>query len=211
MLRSTENSGPRRVVAVFDFDGTITQVDTFRDIFLWRFGLFRLTIGMLITLPLIILYAFGVLVNDIPKTALFRRFFRGWAVAEYQSICSYYAVSRLPGLVRPGALERIKWHKDQGHLLVICSASLADWIEPWAASVGFDHVIATRAHISNGILTGKFEGPCAYGARKVVGLMQLGIDESNCEIYAYGDSKGDRELLSIAQHSVFRPFHSRGN
>lgn len=200
-------SDKQNTVAVFDFDGTITKADTFRDFFIWSYGPLKFYMAFMLTAPLVFLYLVGLVRNDYPKSMIFRIFFRGCTEKKYLSLCRDYAVNRIPHLVRSGAMDRIRWHKAQGHTLVVNSASLGDWIKPWASSNGFDHVVATGAECSNGVLTGDFQGLCSYGVQKVAGLRQLEITSENSFIYAYGDSKGDRDLLAMADSAEFRAFH----
>jgi phosphatidylglycerophosphatase C len=196
----------RRTVAVFDFDGTITTVDTFRDFIGWHLGSVRLWTGVLLTSPLIALYVIGVVGNSVPKQALFRLLYRSYPGADFRAACEDYARGRLPSLIRPKALAKIRHHYSQGHILVIASASLIDWIKPWASGVGFDYVIATQVVFVDDRLTGDFDGDCCYGSRKVAGLNELGISRENSTLYAYGDSKGDWDLLSIADYPSYREF-----
>jgi phosphatidylglycerophosphatase C len=196
----------RSTVAVFDFDGTITTVDTFRDFITWHLGPFHFWISMLATSPLIALYAIGIVGNSIPKHAIFKLLYRNYPAAAFRTACEDYALRRLPSLIRPKALAKIRHHLSENHRLFIASASLTDWIEPWASGVGFERVIATRALILNDKLTGDFSDVCCYGQLKVVRLKEFGIPLENSTLYAYGDSKGDRELLAIADHAFYREF-----
>lgn len=197
----------KNTIAVFDFDGTITRCDTFRDFFIWSFGSLKFYLSFVVTAPFIVLYLIGLVSNDFPKLILFRWFFRKTSEKKFNSICLDYAEYRLPELIRSSALERIRWHKQKGHTLIINSASLSDWIRPWAVNNGFDYIIATTAHITGGVLTGGFEGRCSYGQEKVAGLERLNFTKENSFIYAYGDGRGDRELLEIADYPKFRAFH----
>ena len=196
----------RSIVAVFDFDGTITTIDTFRDFIVWHLGPFRFWIGMLATSPLIILYAMGFISNDIPKHVLFKLLYRNYPEVAFRAACEHYARRRLPSLIRPKALSKICYHLGEKHRVLIASASLIDWIEPWASSIGFESVIATRALIRNDRLTGDFADVCCYGHLKVVRRKEFGVSLDNSIIYAYGDSKGDSELLAYADYSFYREF-----
>lgn len=198
---------PLKTVAVFDFDGTITNLDTFRDFLIFSFGAIKFYLAFISTAPLIALYLLGLVKNDYPKSALFKIFFKGCSVNKYHMFCSDYATNRLPQLIRADALERIKWHKKNNHTIIINSASLADWIKPWADVEKFDYIIATQTEISNGKLTGSFIGPCPYGPEKVLRLKQLNITKNNSYIYAYGDSNGDKAMLDMADVPAFRSFN----
>jgi phosphatidylglycerophosphatase C len=80
------------------------------------------------------------------------------------------------------------------------SASLAVYLAPLGRQLGFDAVLATALEVgSDGRLTGRLEGANVRGQEKVDRLRQwLGVD--TCELWAYGDSDGDRELLALADH-----------
>ena len=202
-----KSADQRKVVAIFDFDGTLTRTDTFRDILSWQFGPSRLMAGLLVTSPLIASYVFGFKANDVPKRALFKMLFKGWKTERFRQVCTEYATQRLPFLLRPSAMERVKWHHERGHRLMIVSASLTEWISPWALKSGFSGVVAAGAESWEGVLSGNFDGLCAYGSQKVNALNRLGVNSDEYFIYAYGDSRGDRELLDWADEAHYRAFN----
>jgi phosphatidylglycerophosphatase C len=74
------------------------------------------------------------------------------------------------------------------------------YLGPLGRRLGADAVLATSLEIGDdGHLTGGLEGANVRGAEKVRRLGQwLGHD--TCELWAYGDSEGDRELLAAADH-----------
>jgi HAD superfamily phosphoserine phosphatase-like hydrolase len=93
--------------------------------------------------------------------------------------------------------------------VVPASAALELLLEPWARAVAIDDVLATRLEVRSGRVTGRLDGPNCYGPEKVARLRALigGLDAF--DVYAYGDSRGDRELLAAATHPAYRPFHIR--
>lgn len=194
-------------IAVFDFDGTITRADTFNDFLIWRFGAHRFCAAMLCASPLIALYVLRLARNDLPKEFLFRWFFRGCPENAFNQLCENYALARIGGVVRNGALDRIKWHLSQGHHLVVNSASIANWITPWARANGFAQVIATEIEVKGGFLTGSFSTPCCYGEEKLVRLHAQYPVGTYSKIHAYGDSRGDAALLAAADYPAYKAFH----
>jgi len=197
----------KKTLAVFDFDGTITSRDTFNDFILYNFGVKNFILAFLIISPFIFLYFIGVLKNDIPKKIIFFYFFRNMKSRDYKKMCFSYSKFRLIKFLKPEALRKINWHMKFRHTLIINSASLADWIKPWALKSGFKHIIATNVEIKDNLLTGKFIGPCPYGIEKVIGLSKLGFNSNQYIIYAYGDSNGDKELLKLADYPFYRTFN----
>lgn len=110
-----------------------------------------------------------------------------------------------PGL-RPELVSRLRWHREQGHEILIVSASLEAYVEPFATALGGAHVLATKLrNAPDGTLTGELDGVNCRGAEKVRRLREWGLSP-DIELWAYGDSSGDRELLQAAHvpHRVGR-------
>ena len=106
-----------------------------------------------------------------------------------------YAARLLPRL-RPDGLERVRWHQQRGDRVVLVSASLGVYLRPLADELGLDGVEAVELVVdADGLLTGAMIGPNCRGPEKVVRL-----DGGN-ELWAYGDSTGDDELLAAADHA----------
>jgi len=193
-------------IAVFDFDGTITRTDTFHDLLMWKFGGRRVLVAMLSASPLILLYLLRLVRNDLPKEFLFRWFFRGYTEQEFNELCRSYALARIDRIVRQQAIEKIQWHMHLGHHIVINTASIMNWIQPWAREHGITHVLATEVEVKNGLLTGHFSTPCCYGEEKLVRLRTIYPDGTYVKLYAYGDSSGDTALLAAADYPSFKAF-----
>ena len=193
------------IVAAFDFDGTLTRRDTLLPFLRYFVGTTGFVAMMTRMTPVLLAYALGMLRNDQAKESLLRCFLGGQPLAQVEAAGTRFASSSLPALLRITALERFKWHKRQGHTCVLVSASLAHYLEPWARQAGFDHVIASRLETDAlGCVTGRLvEGNC-YGAEKARRLRVLLAPRQSCTLYAYGDSRGDREMLALADYPYFR-------
>ena len=67
-------------------------------------------------------------------------------------------------------------------------------------------LIATRLEIKDDLMTGKFLTKNCYGIEKVNRVKEAyNLDDYDC-IYVYGDSRGDKELLELADKSFYKPF-----
>ncbi len=199
----------RPAVAVFDFDGTVTRRDSTIAFCLSAVPVWRLAPAVALRLPQLAGCGLGLVTRSRLKEYLLGAFFRGVDERELRGRAASWAVRELPRLVRPTALARLRWHQLQGHRVVLASASLEIFLEPWARAVGVRDVLATRLEVRDGRLTGRLEGRNCYGLEKVKRLRALLGDLRGFELYAYGDSRGDRELLAVAQHPVYRPFRRR--
>lgn len=109
----------------------------------------------------------------------------------------------------PAAVARLNWHKQQGHRLVIVSASPRALIQPVARHLQAD-LIATE---TSDFLSAAAENPLQLtspnckGAEKLLRLEAwLGQPLREVELHAYGDSRGDRELLRAANCPHWRSF-----
>lgn len=202
----------RPVVAAFDFDGTITCRDTLRPFLLRLAGWDGLVRGAVPLLPTLLGYGLRLTPNDVAKERVLRRFLGGMDNEALHRAGARYAGEQLPAMVRPAALARLRWHQSQRHRCVVISASIEHYVAPWARSAGFDDVLATRLALDgDGRVTGSYDGANCYGAEKVRRLREvLGVCE-DYEIYAYGDSLGDRELLALADHAYYRTMPGEGN
>jgi HAD superfamily hydrolase (TIGR01490 family) len=109
-------------------------------------------------------------------------------------------------MIRAEALERVRFHQQRGDRVVIVSASPTDWIVPWAASEGITEVIGNPAQVSDGKVTGRLAGANCYGPEKVRRLLALNPERESYTLFAYGDGRGDRELLAAADHPYYRCF-----
>jgi phosphatidylglycerophosphatase C len=105
-------------------------------------------------------------------------------------------------------VARARWHVDQGHRVVIVSASYEQYVQVVADHLGLHGVIATKLEVGlDGRLTGRLDGPNCRAAEKVrrldEWLVSNGLTRESVELWAYGDSSGDRELLAAADHPIW--------
>ena len=192
-------------LAIFDFDGTLTKTDTLFNFLRFHSGTPKYLFYLCLLLPVFAAYGIGLLPNWMAKEFLMRFFIRGTPVDEFNASCQQFGTQVVPELVRPAALQKLMDHQNNQDRVVVISASAENWIIPWARLHGVE-VIATRMQIVNGKITGKIEGKNCYGPEKVIRLKEVLKLEDYDIIYAYGDSKGDRELLSVSDVPNYKTF-----
>lgn len=193
------------VVAAFDFDGTITSQDTFVPFLYAVFGK-RKVYSTFIRLALqAFLVTVGFVSRDKFKECIIQSLFQGEEVEKLREIGSQYAKT-LPRFYRPEALKRIKWHKSMGHRCIMVSASLDLYLLDVSKSLEFDDLLCTVLSNNNVIFDGTLECGNCRCIEKVNQLRLVLGELKKYEIYSYGDTIGDREMLSIADHSFYRPF-----
>jgi phosphatidylglycerophosphatase C len=195
----------KRVIAVFDFDGTITTRDTLPVFIRFAVTLAHLLKGTMYMAPFVLLFKLKIIPNYTAKERLFKTFFKGISIDRFNELSEKF-ITNIEKIVNPVALEKIKWHQQMGHEVIIISASVENWIRPWANKYGIDTVLATGLQLDNNIITGNFLTKNCHGAEKVTRLLAAYADRDNYTLYAYGDSNGDKELLAAADHSFYRKF-----
>ena len=192
-------------MAAFDFDGTLTRRDTLLPFLLYLLGGAQVLRHALILSPTLVGYGLGMIRNGVAKERVLIRCLAGMRMHELQQEAERFAALILPGLLRQEALQRFDWHKKRGHRCVVISASLDIYVRSWAQKAGFDDVIATHLEtLEDGRVTGKLLGGNCFGIEKVRRLDALLGARSGYTLYAYGDSRGDKELLSSADYAYYR-------
>jgi phosphatidylglycerophosphatase C len=199
------------VIAAFDFDGTITTRDTFLPFLGAAFGRRRLT-GALMRLALDLIGSSGrTRSRDALKARLIAILFTGRDCSRLDAVARDFATRVTTHLLRPGALERVRWHRERGHRLVLVSASLDIYLTHLVERLGFDDLLCTRLSRRDGVFDGRLLGNNCRGAEKVARLEELIGGCERYQIYAYGDSAGDREMLRAADFPFYRRFRKRGD
>lgn len=192
-------------LALFDFDGTLTHRDSLLDFILYSCGWRKTIVGAVKLSPVLVRYKLGYMKNDKSKEYVLQYFFGGWTKYAFTEAGNSYANKRLPDILKNEAFSKLQWHLNEGHEVAIVSASLEDWIYAWASSLGIN-LIATKAEVSGGLLTGKFQSRNCYGTEKVKRVKEQ-YDLNKYEtIFAYGDSNGDKQMLELADKKFYRSF-----
>jgi phosphatidylglycerophosphatase C len=192
---------PPTIVAAFDVDGTLTTRDCVTP-FLRELAGRRLG-ATLARHPLRVAAAAARRDNDALKelacTAL-----AGLDAADVAARGAAYSRRIRGAWMRPDTLARLDRHRALGHVVVLVSASLEPYLDPLGALLGADGVICTRLEVGgDGRLTGRLVGRNCRGPEKAVRL-QAWLEErrlGDAVVWAYGDSRGDRELLAFADHA----------
>jgi phosphatidylglycerophosphatase C len=186
-------------VALFDFDGTLTKGDSLLR-FLYRVrggpGLF---LDLVAVSPWLVGYLARLIKNDAAKQALLKQCLGGRSMESIRNIVQEFIQADLPTLLRTDTMRRLRLHQDRGDMCILVSASLDLYLEPWAQSTGFHHVIATRLEVdSQQRITGCLKGENCYGQEKVVRIRKFLADLDVDHITAYGDSAGDAPMLAFS-------------
>jgi len=195
----------KRQLVLFDFDGTITKKDTFSEFLIFALGRRRLFVFLLFHIHLLLLYLFGVISIGLIKQKIMCYFFKGYSEEYFQNITSNFAEKKIPDIVKESALNKMIWHKEKNHQVVIVSASLKNWLKIWCEKYDVE-LLCTELEVKNGILTGYFFKPNCHGLEKVHRIKEKYELNMYSQIYAYGNSAGDKKMLLLADNAYYKTF-----
>lgn len=199
-------------VAAFDFDGTLLN----GDCLLILHSLVRSPVGRMIDgvrlLPALLLWKSG-----LRCTAWFKQLFlqvlltpvmQSRSAQQRKHFLQHILAHALWQRLRPEALSRLAWHRQQGHRLVIVSASPRCLLQPIAERLELELIATETTDPCTGAPI-ELRSPNCKGLEKIHRLSHwLQCPLHNVELHAYGDSKGDRELLQSAAEPHWRSFQA---
>ena len=189
-------------IYAFDFDGTLTTKDTLIEFIRYAKGSMDLGLGFLRYAHLLVLMKLGLYPNYKAKQKVFAYFFKDTTLDDFNALCKEFAASS-KHLLRPNAIEAIDQATKEGSEVLIVSASIDNWVQPFFPQV---KVLGTQIEVIDGKLTGRFMTKNCYGQEKVNRILTLFPDRKDYHLTAFGDSRGDREMLAFADESYFKPF-----
>ena len=189
-------------IYAFDFDGTITTKDTLIEFIRYAKGSMALGLGFMRYAHLLVLMIIGLYPNYKAKQKVFAHFFKDTTLDDFNALCKAFAASS-SHLLRPNAIEAINHAIKEGSEVLIVSASIDNWVQPFFPQV---KVVGTQIEVIDGKLTGRFLSKNCYGQEKVNRILSLYPNRQDYHLTAYGDSRGDKEMLAFADESYFKPF-----
>lgn len=194
-----------RVVAFFDFDGTVTNKDSLLEFIRFVKGDTMFYFGFALHAPALALYKLKVISNQKAKEMMLKFFFGGMNADQFQEHCNLFIREKLPSLIRPKALLEINKLKEAGAEVVIVSASPENWLRGWCDQ---QHItcVATKLVLANDRITGKINGLNCHGEEKVRRINSEFNLSDYSYVYAYGDTPGDRHMLALANYKFYKPF-----
>lgn len=189
------------VVAAFDVDETLTVRDCVIP-FMRRVG----GVGLLARTSVRAIPLFIRRDRNGVKAHFVSAVFANRELAEIESHGISFASTVADRWMRQDVCARLRWHQEQGHVVVLVSASLSPYLLPLGDLLEVDAVLCTELQSDEVKYTGQIAGANCRGAEKAERLRiwceEAGIDVSSVE-YAYGDSSGDIELLGMATNGVW--------
>ncbi len=122
-----------------------------------------------------------------------------------QTLSKRLVDSKLAAKIPKEAHDRLDWHRDQGHRLVLVTATVKPMAEAMAAHLNMDDVYGCGPEEMSGMMSGSERGwsvPRRKGKVPVVraDAERVGHDLANC--WGYGNTHADSFFMSITGNPV---------
>lgn len=192
-------------LVLFDFDGTITRDDSLLEFIAYVVGFKKFFRGIFWLSLVLIGYKLKICSNNYARRRLMTYFFAGMSADKFAQICKKYSNTHIEDIVKFSAMAKIAEYKANGDKVVIVTASLEDWLAPWCRAQGLE-LLGTRIKKKGGVITGEIDGANCYGAEKVRRVREAYDTDAFDRVIAYGDSRGDKEMLEFADEAHYRVF-----
>ena len=197
-------AAPRRIVAVFDLDGTLTWRDTllpFLLSFLRRhprrvMGLWRMPFALL---------SFVAQGRDrgALKSRVIRMVMGGAARTDIDACADAFVDTLRPRhRLRPAALAALEAHRTAGDHLVLLSASPDLYVPRIGRRLGFERTLCTELEWRADRLEGALRTANRRGAEKLRCLTWLRTQYPDLPIVAYGNSASDLDHMRQADRAL---------
>lgn len=198
----------RPVLAVFDFDGTLTTADSLGAFLHRQLGSPAWAWALLRQSPVLLAYVLRLVPNHQAKAALLQQALTGASQASLDACAEQLVQTWLPRHLDHWALDELQSHQLAGHTCVLLSASLDIYLRAVARALDIPHLVCTGLELQDGVCTGRMSTPNCHGEEKWRRLQAwFEIQKrprEDWEIHAYGDTRGDIPVLRQADQAWMR-------
>lgn len=195
----------RPVLAVFDFDGTLTTADSLRAFLHLHLGSLRWGWTLVRQSPVLLAYGLGLMPNHQAKAALLQQALQGASQAALTAAAEQLVQRWLPRHLNTWALGELQAHQQAGHTCVLLSASPDVYLGAVAQALEIPHLICTGLAMHGTHCTGRMSTPNCHGEEKWRRLqawfVQQGQPREAWEMHAYGDTRSDVPVLREADQA----------
>lgn len=188
----------KKSLAFFDFDGTLTKGDTLMPFIKFAVGARRYYVGLIRLSPILLAYSLSLISNHQAKEAVIRHYLSGFYYDHLSRLGKQFLDEIVVRKLCPVMIDNLGWHQTQGHRCIIVSASPYFYVQHFGKKYRCAGVLATNLEVSEGQVSGNFEGKNCYGDEKLRVIKTCITENSRPFTYAYGDSHGDKPMLEWA-------------
>ena len=193
------------VTAYFDLDGTLLDASSEKSLtaLLSKRRPWRIPLGAT-------MWSLGFIGNLLRARSVYdaARNRGHFALCNWETLrqlSSELVKSKLSDRVTKDALERLDWHREQGHRLVLVTATVMPMAQAMADHLGMDEVYGCGPEEMTGIMSGSERGWSVPRRKGKVPIVQedaksVGHDLADC--WGYGNTHADSFFMSITGNPV---------
>lgn len=189
-------------IALFDFDGTLIEGDSFTRFISYFVSKKRFLFGRVFLTPFVLAYKAGFLKSSKMRTIVVWAGYFGANEAEIKKRGRDYAGEVIPLFPKGKAYEKFLWHKERGDKIVIVSASLDIYLAPWCENNKVDLICSTVEYRAGRVFGLDKNGDCSCEKKSQRVKENYNLSDYD-SVYAYGDTHEDDELLALADYPMF--------
>lgn len=197
-----------RVAAFFDVDHTLIACNSGRKWveYLWRTDKISMP-AVLRSVWWLVKYRLSVLDYEAVTKEVVSEY-GGQDIEQLQAEVRAWFHEAIEPTICVEGRERVEWHRDQGHLLVLLTSGTFFSVEPLQHILDIPHLVCTQLEIEDGKLTGEYVPPSCFGPGKLRAGLEfarehdIDLDAS----YFYTDSYSDLPMLErVGNPRVINP------
>jgi phosphatidylglycerophosphatase C len=194
-------------IAFFDFDGTLTKRDSLKFFLSYVSGnhlVFLLNYYVRCFIFIAKMKLGTIKVQQLKEKRL-TLILNSISDEKLEEISNIFAETQIPLILREKGMERISFHQELGHDVVLVSASVNLFLKPWCDKHGI-MLITNEIKRNRSTDRMSFREEDCNGEMKVLRIKRLYDLEKYAKIFAYGDTAGDSEMLAISDEQFYKPF-----
>jgi HAD superfamily hydrolase (TIGR01490 family) len=199
-----DNLQNKKIAVFFDVDNTLINDQTQKLMVSYFYQKKKINFVFLLKIYFwFLLYKIGIVAGGTSLMVKAYKLVEGIKIEEFKNFMLDLFEKRIKSRIYPQAIERINFHKQKGHEIVLLSKSCKILIDIIKDYLDVPLSIATELEVKNGTLTGKINGPIVHREEKLKIVEKLApIRNWNLkESYAYGDHYSDLPLLKVVGHA----------
>ncbi len=195
-MKTSRNKSRTRGLALFDFDGTIYKKDSLIEFTKYTKGSTRTFVGLVFLSPVLILNRLGIYPSDKAKLIYLNHFFSNDSKEDFVAKAKEFSLQEIDKSLNKEMLKKIVLHKQLGDRIIVVSASLKCWLQPWCKKRGLELASTEISFENNGL---KYKRKNCTESEKVVRILEKISNKKYASAIAYGDSSGDDKMIEFAQ------------
>lgn len=183
-----------KVLILVDFDHTLYLGDSLLDFTKYYNGKY-FYINLVLLIPKYLLFKVGFYNSHQFKEEFFKKNFKNEIYSIFSNKSEVFS-RNIEKKIDEKLFKTLQKHHNTQQEIYIVTASLSEWILPWALQNNFK-VISTKLEVIENKLTGRIEGKnCNYEEKVIRIKEEINLDLYS-EIFVYGNGKGDLAMKKL--------------